>query len=225
MKKILLIMVISLLSSMSSAQERDNSYVYKCMQALQHVMQENVYEIPGRTTMVAMFNENFNGMYAREEESKADEGVISSGALLIERKGLHVCRLDWSYINPKPVVFKIKDSAGKLKLRFEFGKKNLSGEIEAFEQASYFTSVSQEANGKSCNPVSDVEKQRARDLLKKIILAGLRKHIAAQVAKGAMDIQTPVYCSNIVGITSENIENLKPTRAPAVLPATDPVGL
>ncbi len=201
---------------MSFADDRESSYIYKCMQALQPVMQENVYEIPGRTTIVAMFNESLNGMYASKNETKANDGVISSGALLIEKKSLHVCPLDWSPYNPEPIVFKIKDSAGKLKLRFQYGKKNSSGQMESFEQSSRYAFVSDQASGKVCKPVDETEKTRGQNLLKKIILSAIQKDIAA---KGVKDYQAPVYCSNILGITSGDIADLtQPKRAPAVEP-------
>jgi hypothetical protein len=218
MKKILFL-ITSVLSSMSLADDRESSYIYKCMQALRPVTKKNVYEIPERTTIVAMFKENFNGMYAREDESSANEGVISSGALLIEKKSLTVCPLDWSPYNSEPIVFKIKDTAGSLKLRFEYGKKNAANQPDAFSQESRLTLVSAKARGLTCSPVSEAEKPRAQALLKKMILSALREDIAT---KGFKNYKVPIYCQGIVGITSKDITNFSsPTRAPAVVPKND----
>lgn len=211
MKKIILI-ISSFFYSITFADISESTKIFKCMQSLQPAMQKSSYQIPNRS-VVTMFKESFNGQFARMGESAADQGVISSGALIVDRNSIRVCPFDWSYA--EPVVFQIEDEAGKFTLQYSHPQTEAPGKLNYFVEKSRWAFVSDQTRGKVCKKVSEADKSRAEPLLKKLILSALKKDISLQ---GGENYKTPEFCSNIVGITSKDISDLTQiSRQPAVI--------
>ncbi len=182
MKKIIFI-VFNLVGAVGVCNSQ-NGDVMKCLQTLGQHTEDYGLEVPNRATFLYMFKEGFGlGKYSED---------IRTGALLIERNSVRVCKFFWG-LN-EPTSFVVKDGAGKIRYNYEHGKKT------PFREIGYWKGLN--AEKPACNVVSDTTD--AKSMVKKIVLAAVKKDMQA---KGDQPYTLPEGCRN-AGITERELTAL-----------------